>query len=81
MARYRIVSIARYQIIDIDIQTKCKCDIIDALGPHSAIDAHVRTMGWNNYADFKNGASHHSGVRGFRAEAILMPQVPMLNAA
>ena len=79
MTRYRIVSIARYQIVDIDIQAKC--DIIDALGPHSAIDAHVRKAGWDDYADFRKGASHHSGVRGFMAEAIPMPQVPMLKAA
>lgn len=79
MTRYRIVSIARYQIVDIDI--KAKCDIIDALGPNSAIDAHVRKMGWKNYADFRKGASRHSGVRSFRAEAILIPQVLMLKAA
>lgn len=79
MTRYRIVSVARYQIVDIDIQARC--DIIDALGPHSAIDAHVRKAGWDDYADFRKAASHHSGIRSFSAEPILMSQFPMIKAA
>lgn len=70
----------RYQIIDPEINY-AKCDIINATDPDSAIDAHVRKMGWKNYGDFRRGASLHSGVRSFKAEVILMPQVPMLKAA
>lgn len=80
MHRYRIATVARYQIIDPEINY-AKCDVIDALGPNSAIDIHVRKMGWKNYRDFRKGASLHSGVRSFKAEAILMPQVLELRAA
>lgn len=69
----------RYQIIDPEINAKC--DIIWATNPYSAIDAHVRKMGWKNYGDFRRGASLHSGVRSFKAEVILIPQALELNAA
>lgn len=68
-----------YQIIDIDINAKC--DIVYATDPDSAVDAHVRKMGWDDYADFLEAASHHSGVRSFKAEALLMQQVLELRAA
>lgn len=70
----------RYQIIDPEINY-AKCDIVEATDPVSAVDIHVRKAGWNDYEDFMEGASRHSGSRWFYAMEILPQQAPMLNAA
>ena len=85
MHRFQIV-IRRYQITMhcyqiIDPEINAKCDIVYATTPRSAINVHVRKAGWNNYKDFRAGASLHSGVRSFEAKEILPQQAPMLMAA
>lgn len=70
---------ACYQIIDPEINAKC--DIVEAADPDAAVDIHVRKAGWDDYADFLEGASRHNGVRWFYAIEILPQEVPTLKAA